>query len=96
MCTLQLYSHASLLLSLCHISDGNLTQAMLELDKAILMGCPILDNCMRELATVVSTEISSNSSISSADNDKQTLQTLDSREDDSGQAKRPRLDLHDN
>ncbi|XP_065918409.1 lysine-specific demethylase 8-like isoform X2 [Dysidea avara] len=96
-----LYSHSSLLISLCHVSDGNLTQAMLELDKAILMGCPILDNCIQELATVVSSEISFNNnnstSTSSADK-KQSLQTLDidqSREDDSGQAKRPRLDSHD-
>ena len=39
-----LYSHSSLLISLCHISNGNLTKAMMELDKALLMNNPILDN----------------------------------------------------
>ena len=90
-----LYSHASLLMSLCHISGSNLPQAMLELDKAILMGCPILENCIQELATVVSSEISSTSS---ADDEKQALQTFEidcTSTDIRAQAKRPRLDLHD-
>ena len=95
-----LYSHSSLLISLCHISDGNLAQAMLELDKAILMGCPILDNCIQELATVVSSEISNNNSTSiSSEHKKHSLLTIETdqgMEDNSGQAKRPRLELRDN
>ena len=55
-----LYSHSSLLISLCHISNGNLTKAMTELDKAILMGNPILDNYIQTLATQVSNEITLN------------------------------------
>ena len=52
-----LYSHSSLLMSLCHISDGQLTSAMLELDKALLMGSSILGNYIEELASQVSSEI---------------------------------------
>ena len=55
-----LYSHSSLLISLCHISNGQLTKAMMELDKAILMGTPILDNYIHALATQVSNEITLN------------------------------------
>lgn len=57
-----LYSHSSLLISLCHISNGNLTKAMTELDKALLMGNPILDNYIQTLATQVSNEITLNDS----------------------------------
>lgn len=52
-----LYSHSSLLISLCHINNGELTKAMLELDKALLMGSPILDNYIQALASQVSNEI---------------------------------------
>ena len=52
-----LYSHSSLLISLCHISNGQLNKAMMELDKALLMGTPILDNYIQALAAQVSNEI---------------------------------------
>ena len=55
-----LYSHSSLLISLCHISNGQLTKAMMELDKALLMGTPILDNYIQTLASQVSNEITRN------------------------------------
>ena len=55
-----LYSHSSLLISLCHISNGQLTKAMSELDKAILMGSPILDDYIHTLAGHVSNEITLN------------------------------------
>ena len=55
-----LYSHSSLLISLCHISNGQLTKAMMELDKALLMGTPILDNYIQTLAAQVSNEITLN------------------------------------
>ena len=55
-----LYSHSSLLMSLCHISNGELTEAMTQLDKALLMGTPILDNYIQTLAVQVSGEITLN------------------------------------
>ena len=55
-----LYSHSSLLISLCHISNGQLTKAMMELDKALLMGTPILNNYIQTLAAQVSNEITLN------------------------------------
>ena len=55
-----LYSHSSLLISLCHISNGQLTKAMMELDKALLMGTPILDNYIQALASQVNNEITLN------------------------------------
>ena len=58
-----LYSHSSLVISLCHISNGNLTKAMTELDKALLMGNPILENYIQTLATQVSNEITLNDNI---------------------------------
>ena len=64
-----LYSHSSLLVSLCHISNGHLTKAMMELDKSLLMGTPILDDYVQLLATQVSNEITLNDIKADAIND---------------------------
>ena len=82
-----LYSHSSLLVSLCHISDGNLSQAILELEKAILMGCPTLNNFLKELTAVVSSEVLSHDSSTSKSSGQSFLQASQSWEDGSGQAR---------
>lgn len=95
-----LYSHSSLLISLCHINDGQFTKAMLELDKALLMGNPILDNYIQELATQVSNELAfgDDNRTDTVSNMKKTHLTLervseqDTTDDDDIQSKKLKLD----
>ena len=90
-----LYSHSSLLISICHISDGHLTKAMMELDKALLMGTPILDDYVQTLATQVSNEITlnDNNRIDAVNNNAKNSHSNDQSTNDDAQPKRLKLDM---
>ena len=53
------YSVASLLKALCLAWEGDIREALVEVDKGILLGAPVLDNALQSLAAVLTREIHS-------------------------------------
>ena len=51
------YSSASLLKAICLALDGEEDIALVELDKGILLGAPILDNTLQKLATILTKSV---------------------------------------
>lgn len=53
----EVYSTAALLKAACLVKDGRMQEALVELDKGILLGAPILDSALHSLAAALTTDM---------------------------------------
>ena len=61
------YSVAALLKALCLAWEGNMQEALVEVDKGILLGAPVLDKSLQSLAALLTREIHSQDMLSEAE-----------------------------